>query len=131
MKLKFYNPNELDRNLKVTIHKTGKLGFTMDAAKKLNLAEMKSANIGINEDDLTDNCLYLVIEKDINEGLFRISKAGAYYYINTKVLFDNLKIDYSKGNITYDMSEEKVDGLNVYKLKKREPKKQDTETAIK
>ena len=55
-----------------------------------------------------------------NEGGFKVSKAGQYYYINTKVLFDNLKIDYSKGNVVYDMSEVDVDGSVYYKLKRRQ-----------
>lgn len=126
-KITFFNPDELDKNLKVTIHKTGKMGFTMDAAKKLSLAEMKSANIGTNTEDPEDKCLYLVIYKDINEGRFRISKAGSYYYINTKILFDNLKLDYSKGNVSYDMTEEREDDEIMYRLKKREPKSKVTE----
>lgn len=28
-----------------------------------------------------------------------IHKTGSCYYINTKILFDNLKLDYSKGNV--------------------------------
>jgi hypothetical protein len=119
-KITFFNPDELDKNLKVTIHKTGKMGFTMDAAKKLSLSDMKAANIGINNEDPEDNCLYLVIYKDITDGKFRISKAGSYYYINTKILFDNLKLDYSKGNVSYDMTEEKEGDDTMYKLKKRE-----------
>lgn len=127
MKITFYNPDELDKNLKVTIHKTGKMGFTMDAAKKLSLIEMKSANIGVNNEDPEDDCLYLAIYKDINKGGFRISKAGSYYYINTKILFDNLKLDYSKGNVSYDMAEEKIDDEIMYKLKKREARVKATE----
>ena len=126
-KITFFNPDELDKNLKVTIHKTGKMGFTMDAAKKLSLADMKAANIGINKEDPEDDCLYLVIYKGINDGKFRISKAGSYYYINTKILFDNLKLDYSKGNVSYDMAEEKDDDEIMYKLKKRDAKVKVTE----
>src|SRR6185437_14968012 len=118
MKITFFNPDELDKNLKVTIHKTGKMGFTMDAAKKLSLIDMKSANIGVNNEDPEDDCLYLAIYKDINNGGFKISKAGSYYYINTKILFDNLKLDYSKGNVSYDMTEENVNDEIMYKLKK-------------
>ena len=55
MKITFFNPDELDKNLKVTIHKTGKMGFTMDAAKKLSLIDMKSANIGVNNEDPEDD----------------------------------------------------------------------------
>ena len=129
IELESYNPEQLDKNQKVTIHKTGKMGFTMDAARKLNLAEMKSANIAYNKSNSNDTSLYLLIYQDINEGKFRVSKAGLYYYINTKILFDNLKIDYSNGNITYDMSEEIINNKHVYKLKRREQKEKPTEEA--
>ena len=56
-----------------------------------------------------------------------MSKAGAYYYINTKILFDNLQIDYSKGNVTYDMTQVQTEKGTYYKLQKREQKGKVTE----
>ncbi|WP_423735210.1 hypothetical protein [Chitinophaga caseinilytica] len=119
MKIKMYKLSELDKNLKATVHKTGKLGFTRDAAIKLNLQEKKSAYIGYNEEDPTDNSLYVSLSPE-DKGDFKIIKSGAYYYINTKVLFDNLKKDYSKKNIVYDITEEEIDGTRYYKLKARQ-----------
>lgn len=128
MKLKFFNPNNLDKNLKATAHKTGKLGFTVDAAKKMQLSVEKSAGIGINEDDSFDKNLYVVIYSNKQEGAFNISKAGKYYYINTKALFDSLKIDYAKDYVVYDISEEIIDNQTIFKFKRREKFKKSNES---
>lgn len=128
MKLKFFNPNSLEKNLKATVHKTGKLGFTVDAAKKMQLSVEKSAGIGVNEDDQTDKNLYVVIYPNKQEGAFNISKAGQYYYINTKALFDSLKIDYIKGYVVYDISEELIDDQRIFKFKRREILKKSNES---
>lgn len=125
MKIKFFTLDELDKNLKATIHKTGKMGFTSDAAKKLDLVNMKSANIGVNEDDPSDQNLYLAVYPGVMSGAFRVVKSGAYYYINTKVLFDNLKIDYLSENVTYDMSTTNLEGQTIYLLKRRKKDKKE------
>lgn len=131
MKIKFHSPKELERNLKISIHKSGKMGFTVEAAKKLKLSTGKSAAIGTNEEDLSDDSLYLMMYEGIEDDAFRVSKAGAYYYINTKPLFDALKMDYSKGDMVYDMTEQKIGEDLVYKLKRRGVKKKNTEEETK
>lgn len=119
MKIKFFNPNDLDRNIKATVHKTGKIGFTVDAAKKLSLSVDCSLSIGMNEDDTEDSNLYVMLHNTIETGAFKVSKAGGYYYVNTKVLFDTLKIDYINSAIIYDITEEDIEGYKVYKFNKR------------
>jgi hypothetical protein len=103
------------------------MGFTVEAANKLKLSVGKSAAIGTNEEDVTDDTLFLVIYPEIDENRYRVSKAGGYYYINTKPLFDTLKMDYSKGDMVYDLTEKEMDGDIVYVLKRRKNKKADTE----
>ena len=120
MKIKFFNPNDLDRNIKATVHKTGKIGFTVDAAKKLSLSVDCSLSIGINEEDTEDSNLYVILHNTIETGAFKVSKAGGYYYVNTKVLFDNLKIDYVNSTIIYDITEEIIEDQQIYKFKKRD-----------
>lgn len=115
MKIKFYNPKEFEKTHKVTIQKTGKMGFTKDAAEYLKLERMKSANIGENEDDPTDKSLYLVVLEDTS-GFFSVQKAGNYFYIKTSVLFDGLKLDYANNTISYDMNKIVEDGETYYKL---------------
>jgi hypothetical protein len=123
MKLKFINPVELDRNMKATVHRSGKLGFTLDAMKKLGLGTTKSLGIAINEDDPTDKNLYVVIYPQVKEDAFRVSKAGEYFYINTKALFDSLKLDYLKDNIVYDIIRDNIDGQEIFVFKRRETAK--------
>jgi hypothetical protein len=127
MKLKFFDPNDLYKNLKATAHKTGKLGFTIDAARKLALSSEKSAGIAVNEEDETDKNLYVVIYPSKQKGAFSISRAGNYFYINTKPLFDSLKIDYTKESIVYDISEEKIEDEIIYKFRRREKNKKSSE----
>jgi hypothetical protein len=124
MKLRFINPASLDKNLKATVHKSGKLGFTVEAANKLKLQAFKSASIAINDEDPTDTSLYMIINDTIVDSSFKINKAGEYYYINTKALFDDMKIDYLNRSVVYDISVEQIDQLQVFKLKRRREKEE-------
>jgi hypothetical protein len=127
MKLKFFHPDNLEKNIKATAHKTGKLGFTVDAAIKLGLGVEKSAGIAMNEEDPTDKSLYVIIYPTVKEGAFKINKAGDYFYINTKTLFDNLKVDYVKDYVVYDITEEMIDDQVIYKFNRRERNKKTIE----
>ena len=119
MRLKFIDPSTLDKNLKATVHKTGKIGFTRDAAEKLGLKESKSARIAINEEDSEDTSLYMIIDDVISTGAFKINKAGQYYYINTKALFDGMEMDYINNTYVYDIVSTTIEGKEVYKFKRR------------
>jgi hypothetical protein len=118
MKLRFISPFELDSNIKVTIHKTGKLGFTMAAAKKFGLDKGMSMSIGIDEEDKNSRNLYAIIYGD-DSGDFKIARAGQYYYAQTRDLFKYLKVDYSKGDIIYDISLFERSEPVIYKLTRR------------
>lgn len=123
MKIKFFNPNNLDKNLKATVHKSGKLGFTVDAANKMDLKQSKSAAVGINEDDPSDQSLYIIIYNEQQNGAFKVAKAGDYYYLNLKNLFDTLKINYKIQSVVYEISEETIEGRKIFKLSPRENNK--------
>ncbi len=121
MKIDFIKAVDLDRNIKCTIHKTGKLGFTEAAIKKFNLDNNRYVKIGTNTDDKSDNSLYMVVQSDADEYCFKANKAGNYFYINTKALFDSLGIDYRKHSIMFDIIDYKDDdGNNYFKLIRRE-----------
>ena len=122
-KLKFYKASDLDRNLKCTIHITGKLGFSLEAIKKLNINESAYIKIAANEDDTSDKNLYMVVSNEPDNDDFKINKAGAYYYANTKALFDTLKLDYKNYTIMFDITNFEHEGQKLYKLQKREVKK--------
>src|SRR5258708_24012722 len=120
MKIKFFNPENLDKNLKATVHKSGKMGFTIESARKMDLSAEKSMSIGINEDDEEDKNLYIVVNPSKQKDSFPILKAGNYYYVNTKPLFDSLKFDYLKKNISFELSEDKIENMKVFIFKTTE-----------
>lgn len=122
MKLKFIKAQEIDKNVKASVHNTGKLGFSIEAINKLKLDDMRSVLIAINEDE-EDGNLYIKLENEIVEDGFKLSKAGNYYYINTKAFFDNHGVDYRRSKIIYDIVEVIYEGEKIYKLIKREVKK--------
>lgn len=122
MRLKFIDPSSLDRNMKATVHKSGKLGFTRDAAEKLGLGESKSAKIAVNQDDPDDPDLYVLIVDSVAEGAFKINRAGKYFYINTKALFDTQGMDYVNNTYVYDITRATVDGTPLFKFRRRPPK---------
>jgi hypothetical protein len=123
MKLKFIKAQDIDKNVKCAVHKTGKLGFSSSAIDKLNLTTDKGVMIAVNEDDDEDENLYMIINEKWNEDTFKVSKAGEYFYLNTKALFDTIGVDYRNKKIIYDIVDFDYDGNKMFKLIKREVKK--------
>lgn len=121
--INFFNASEYDAKLKCTIQKTGKLGFTETTIKELKIDEKKGVKIGEATDENGKKCLYLMITESADPAAFKVNKAGAYYYVNTKALFDKLSYNYTDVNIMFDMVEIESENSNVYKLLKREGKK--------
>jgi len=109
---------EFNLKLKCTIHSTGKMGFTEATAFHMNLSTGSYLLFAKDEDD--SSIFYLIHSKKETEDGFRVIKAGQYYYVNTKALFDSLDFDYKNQNIMFDMVELKNQGEEVYKLLKRQ-----------
>lgn len=120
MKIRYYKPKAITGKIKCTIHRNGKMGFSRQAIKKLGLDINRYAKIGFNEEDENDRALYLKIHGHQDEDTYKINKAGEYYYLNTKYIFDDLNIDYVRKKIIYDIQEVEIDEEVVYKLNKRE-----------
>jgi hypothetical protein len=126
MNIKFFKAIELETNIKATIHLSGKLGFNSNALKKINIDENKFIKIGQGDDFEKNNILYMLVCNEEDEETFKISKAGEYFYANTKALFDFLLIDYQRNKVIYDITELSNE-RNIYQLKPRikERKKDD------
>lgn len=120
-KISIIRTKDFNVKLKVTIHSSGRLGFTADTAKALNL----SSNLYVKfaKDDEDEKSLYLILVKDPDDDAFRVIKSGAYYYIPTTLMFESLGFDYKKYNIMFDMIRmPDLDAFlegQVYKLNKR------------
>lgn len=123
MKLKFFNLQTVERNIKATVHRTGKLGFTVEAAKKMSLSVGKSFKIATNEDDDNDTNLYGVLYNTVEPNSFKLYKAGNYHFINLKPLFDSIKLNYETDTYIYDLVEEEIDGTAMIVFKRRKIEK--------
>lgn len=104
-------------NLKCTIHKTGKFGFTDATAERLGLSGISAVKFAI--DDESDDVMYLIPSKQEDEDTFKVNKAGNYYYVYAKMLFDSLNLDYVKNSIMFDLTELKDEDIVIYKMKRR------------
>jgi len=117
--LKFFNAEEIKNIAKCTVHISGKLGFSSGAVKLFKITESKSIQIAQNEEDETDQNLYAIINDFVKPGAFKINKAGQYYYVNTKNLFDELGIDYKSTKVVYDITKADYEGTPIIKMTKR------------
>ena len=108
MNIDFIKPKEINTVAKITIHKSGKMGFSRGASELLKLDVNKYAKFGFNEES--------------DDSTFSISKAGEYYYILAKSLLQEIGIDYtSKDTTIFDIK--RTNEEYIYKLNKRVIKK--------
>jgi hypothetical protein len=119
MKLKFWTPTTTGI-VKATIHQSGKLGFSQAAIEKIGLNQDTYVKLATNESDGKDTNLYLKFVKEFDSETLKVSKAGDYYYLNTRDYFNELGVDYRKKRIIYDIVEMEYDGEALFKLIKRE-----------
>ncbi len=117
MGYKILSAKDYNVNLKCSIHKTGKFGFTDATAEKLGLSSIPAVKFAI--DDESDDVMYLIPSMQEDEDTFKVNKAGNYYYVFAKMLFDNLNLDYVKNNIMFDLTEQKEGETVIYKMKRR------------
>ncbi len=96
------NAKDYSLKPKATIQQTGKTGFNTDAIDQLKIDETKAVILAPDTQD--KKVLYMaVVNADSNDCAFAIRKSGAYFYINTKQLFDHMEYDYIKQTIIFDL----------------------------
>lgn len=127
MGYKIISAKKFQTKLKATVHKSGKLGFADAAAKELGFASNAEPYVKFAVDEENPSILYLINVKEGDEDSFRVNKAGNYYYVNTRLMFDSLQIDYINETVIYDMI--KVEGIenDVYRMNKRTTKRAEKE----
>lgn len=99
---------------------------TEAAARELGFGDDSFVKFAQDDDDKT--ILYLINNAPQDDEAFRVCKAGNYFYVNTKIMFDNLNIDYKSKRVIFDLIRAKEVGGDVYKLNKRITKKTNKET---
>jgi len=121
----FFEASEYSSNLRCTVQRSGRIGFTDFTQKKLGINENITVKIGI--DGTKDSFQHLIFQflEGKESGGFKINKAGNYYYFNPKALLDELNIVYTGKNIIYDMAPLNSE-MKIYKLIKKENKVNNT-----
>lgn len=114
----FEDPNKVGGSIKATIHKTGKLGFSSGAEDFMKINEETYFKIGFNNNNDSDESIY-IINSDTGSGAFKVSKAGDYYYVNLKNVFDKRGIDYKNKSFIYDIKKENSEDTEFFILTKR------------
>ncbi len=117
--------------LKATIHRSGRLGFTSETAKALDLNAEKFAKFAQDDEN---EFLYLIIINEGSEDAFSVRENGGYYFIATKVMFDTLGFNYENGDIIFDLIrkpslDEALQG-QVYFMKQRPIKNKEKKNEI-
>ena len=111
-------------SLKVTIQKSGKLGFSAPTAEELGIDVDTYAKFFM--DDENPKSPIVVFNKTKDEDSFKANKSGDYYSLTTTVLFDSLGFDFKKQSIICDLKrEEEYDsfvGGKAYRIVSRAPK---------
>jgi len=118
MKFRLIKPKDPPAIAKITVQRTGKIGFSKGAMDLLDLETNKFAKFAFDDSD----DFYILMFEESDEETFNVAKAGEYNYINAKSLLEDLDIDYTSEDTTiFDIR--KTEDKNVYKLNKRVIKK--------
>ena len=100
MAIRIINAKQFTTKLKATIQFSGRLGFTEETAKALDLSAGKFARFAQDDEK---NTLYLIIIDEASEDAFQIKLSSTYYYVPTKMMFDMLGFDYEHNTIMFDL----------------------------
>lgn len=110
--------------LKVTIQRSGKLGFSAPTAEALGIDTNTYAKFYM--DDENPMSPVVVFSKNKDDDSFKANKSGDYYSLSTTILFDSLGFDFKKQNIICDLKREEdadaIVGGEAYRLVSRAPK---------
>lgn len=121
MTLQIFSARKYSTRLKATIQGTGKLGFTAETSKSLQLSP--DSCIKIASDGSDEGTLYLIVCNGPDDDGFRVNYISKYYSLPTTVLFKELGIDYVNNTVMFDLVrvpalDEEVEG-KVYRMDKR------------
>lgn len=133
MTLQILSAKKYSTRLKVTIQGTGKLGFTAETAKTLQLSPDSYIKIACDADQ--NDALYLIVCNIPDDDGFKVSYISKYYSLPTTVLFKELGIDYVNNTVMFDLVripalDKEADGT-VYRMDKRSNPKNKKEADMK
>lgn len=121
MELEFFKPKENLGSNKITVHKSGKLGFSKGAAKLMGIEDNRFCKIAKSPNAEGNEELFMLTCKEKDDYTYGISKAGDYFYVKAKQLLGEIDVDYRNTNktIIYDVEKKNINGDVVFRLVKR------------
>jgi hypothetical protein len=121
MKLKFIPPPPPKTLYVATTHKSGKIGFSIATAKEFGITSGKSMELAVDEEDKKDQIIYAKLLDTVDEkSAYKILKGGNYHAVQAKAFLDAININYEKGNISFNVTEETISGTKLLKFTPRE-----------
>lgn len=124
MAISIISAKQFTTKLKATIQASGRLGFTEETAKTLDLQSGKYAKFAQDDEK---GILYLIIYSAGDEDTFEIRSSSGYFYVPAKQMFDMLGFDYEHNTIMFDLIRQSSldNGLqgHVYLMKQRTNKR--------
>ncbi|MGG9970663.1 hypothetical protein ACQ33O_02620 [Ferruginibacter sp. SUN002] len=124
MKLQIIAPAKQEPIYKASVHRTGKIGFTIETANEFKISVEKSMVLAINPDERKGAAIYGILSPSNDPNGYKIQKAGKYHSVNAKGFFESLKFIYEEGNITFTVTEIDVEGTKALKFTPKEPIKE-------
>lgn len=121
MKLKYIVPIKQEPIYKASVHKTARIGFTIETANNFKISVDKSMILAVNSEDETDGSIYGILTEAKDPNGYKIQKAGKYHSVNAKGFFDTLAIIYKDGDISFIVTESEIDEIKVIKFTPKEP----------
>ena len=117
-KLKKLDAHRLQQSMKATVQMNGRLTFTVEAAKMMELSEDKSLVVFEAE----NGDLGVTISNKGDSEAFVLKQSGGYYFVSFKNYLKQAGIDYKNLRIIYDITEldEQLEGRTLYKFERRE-----------
>lgn len=126
MAISIISAKQFATKLKATIQASGRLGFTDETAKALELPSGRFAKFAQDDEK---GILYLIIISEGSEDAFPIRESSGYFYVPAKQMFDMLAFDYEHNNIMFDLIRQHTldNDLTgqVYLMKQRMNKRKD------
>ncbi len=119
MKLKFITPAMQQPVYRASVHRTGRIGFSIQTAKRFEISIDKSMGLAINDDDPNDTSIYGLLYEKGKPDTYRITKGGDYHSVNAKSFFDTISVEYANGDLSYNVSEVDIEGTRALKFSPR------------
>jgi hypothetical protein len=119
MKLRFLTEDK-GVSVKAQIHKSGRLGFSLQAIRRFNFDVSKGMAFAVEENAQDNNTFYGVITPSNAPNTIKFTKLGQYYAIDSPSTFNKLGFDYRNEACIFAIEVVDYEGANVLKFTRRE-----------